>query len=222
MTDILRTIIADDHQMFVEALSNLFNNCMTRSFKVVATTPTGEDVSMLLRRWKPHLLILDMNMPIKDGLAVLVEIKDKYPDTRIIILTMYDDPKLLKETMNLGAHAYVLKTDGFRQLLDAVNSVLDNTQYVSETLRRHVPMEDDAEKTIHSRFEDKFITKYNLTKRELEILRLIAQALNNKQIGKELYISDQTVGVHRKNIMRKLSVNSTASLVKVAYEYKLI
>ncbi len=222
MTDVLRTIIADDHQMFVEALSNLLNNSMARSFKVVATTPTGEDVAMLLRRWKPHLLILDMNMPIKDGLAVLVEIKDKYPDTRIIILTMYDDPKLLKETMNLGAHAYVLKTDGFRQLLDAVNSVLDNTLYVSETLRRHIPVEENSEKTIHSRFEDKFITKYNLTKRELEILRLIAQALNNKEIGKELYISDQTAGVHRKNIMRKLNVNSTASLVKVAYEYKLI
>jgi DNA-binding NarL/FixJ family response regulator len=217
----IRTMIADDHPMFAEGLATILKEQDAVAYDVAAIVNRGDKVIQMLRRTKPQLLLMDMNMPGQDGLEVLQEVsKGHFRDLKIIILTMYNDSKLAKEVLQSGASGYILKSSDSLTILNAIEEVLDDRTYVSDEVGLNgVAMPKTEEKT---RFEDKFFSKRSLTKREVEVLRLIAQAKSNKEIGSELYISDQTVTVHRKNLMRKLSCNNAASLMKVAYEVGLI
>jgi DNA-binding NarL/FixJ family response regulator len=164
---------------------------------------------------------MDMNMPGRDGLEVLQEVKKgHFRDLKIVILTMYNDSKLAKEVLQSGANGYILKSSDASTILNAIEEVLDNGTFVSDEVGLNgvtVPKTEEE-----ARFVDKFINKHSLTKREVEILRLITHAKSNREIGTELYISEQTVTVHRKNIMRKLNCNNATSLMKIAYEVGLI
>jgi DNA-binding NarL/FixJ family response regulator len=217
----IKTMIADDHPMFAEGLATILREQHEVEFDIAAIVDSGEKVIQMLRRTKPQLLLMDMNMPGKDGLENLREIKQgHFRDLKIIILTMYNDSKLAKEVMHSGANGYILKTSDSACIISAIEEVLENGTYVSDEVGIGGYSQTKTPEEI--RFEDKFINKHSLTKREVEILRMIAQAKTNKEIGSELYISDQTVTVHRKNIMRKLSCNNATSLMKVAYEVGLI
>lgn len=217
----VRTMIADDHPMFAEGLASILKSHNESRFEIAAMVDSGDQVVQMLRRVKPQLLLMDMNMPGKDGLENLREIKQgHFRDLKIIILTMYNDSKLAREVMNSGASGYILKTSDSASIIHAIEEVLEDGTYVSDEVGIGGYSAARSEEDI--RFEDKFIHKHSLTKREVEVLRMIAQAKTNKEIGSELYISDQTVTVHRKNIMRKLSCNNATSLMKIAYEVGLI
>jgi len=217
----VKIVIADDHQLFSEGIKNLLRKSDAFDFEIIGEAATGSSLLTLLRRLDPDVLLLDLNMPEQDGLSVLEAIKGKYENMRILALTMYDDAKLVKSAFKAGVDGYMLKNSDPYELIDAIKEVLTGKTYIGEGVelisngRSHGPFSNKS-------FEDKFIKKYNLTKREIEILRLITQALSNKQIAKELYISDQTVSVHRKNIMRKLGVSNTAGLIKLAYDNSLV
>ncbi len=222
-TQSLRIAIADDHQIFIDGLTTVLTESIQWSVKIVATANNGDALLPLLKRTTPDILLLDMNMPGKDGLEVLKDIKGKYPDMKIIVMSMYDDSKIVKEVLKLGAQGYLLKTAGSKVLMIAISEVLDNATYIDANIAKgQLNMPIGSHDSHNVPYDDKFITKYELTKREIEILRLIALAMNNKDIGAECYISEQTVGVHRKNIMRKLGVNSTAALIKLAYDNNLV
>lgn len=216
----IRTMIADDHPMFAEGLATILKDG-NNSFDIAAIVNRGDNVIQMLRRTKPQLLLMDMNMPGKDGLEVLTEVKKgHFRDLKIIILTMYADTKLAKEVLQTGANGYILKSSDAATILNGIEEVLDNGTYVSAEIGINGI---EAPKTpAASAFEDKFINKHSLTKREVEILKLIAKAKTNKEIASEIFISDQTVTVHRKNLMRKLNCNNATSLMKVAYEVGLI
>jgi DNA-binding NarL/FixJ family response regulator len=217
----VRTMIADDHPMFAEGLATILKEQDSVAYDVAAIVNRGDKVIQMLRRTKPQLLLMDMNMPGQDGLEVLQEVsKGHFRDLKIIILTMYNDSKLAKEVIQSGASGYILKSSDASTILSAIEEVLDDRTYVSDEVGYGGIAAPKTEEEV--RFEDKFINKHSLTKREVEILRLIAQAKSNKEIGTELYISDQTVTVHRKNLMRKLNCNNATSLMKVAYEVGLI
>jgi len=213
-------VIADDHQLFIAGLKTLLVDTDKYHFKIVGVAHTGQSLLDLLKKTHASLLILDMNMPERDGLDVLAVIKEQYPRLRILTLTMYDESKIVKSAFKAGVDGYILKTIGISELMDAIETVLSGKTYMGKGVRLNAA--DANQNGTNGQFEDKFIKKYNLTKREIEILRLITQAMSNKEIAKELYISDQTVSVHRKNIMRKLGVSNTAGLIKVAYDHSLV
>jgi DNA-binding NarL/FixJ family response regulator len=222
---IIKIVIADDHQLFIAGLRTLLNyETEDVSFQVVGVANDGDQAIDLLRRHNPDVLILDLNMPDRDGLDILVTVREQFPKLRILTLTMYDDTKIVKAAFKAGVDGYALKTIARDELINAINEVLTGRTYFGEGVRLNDPIEmiGKVQPKKDDPYEDRFIKKYNLTKRELEILRLITLALSNKEIAKELYISDQTVSVHRKNIMRKLGVNNTAGLIKVAYDNSLI
>jgi DNA-binding NarL/FixJ family response regulator len=222
-TQAITIAIADDHQIFIDGLCTILKETDRLDATIVATANNGEHLLVQLKRSKPDLLILDMNMPGKDGLEVLDAIKGIYPNMKIIVMSMFDDTKIVREVLNLGAHAYLLKTAGAKMLLTAIDEVLDNATFVDPALGKLNSLHTGNSSSDHgSPYEQRFVSKYDLTKREIEILRFIALAKNNKEIGSELFISEQTVGVHRKNIMRKLQVNSTAALIKLAYDHSLV
>ena len=219
MNDVIRVIIADDHMLFLDGLKRVLEESTAFNFDIVGTATSGLEVIRLVKMNKPHIVFLDLNMPGKDGLAVLEEIKTWNKEIKVIVVTMYDKGKIVKSAIKTGCKGYVLKMYGKNELFTAVEAVLSGETYIGKGIEftsQGIPKKQDV------RFDDSFIRKHKLTKRELEILRLISQALSNKQIGKQLFISDQTVSVHRKNIMRKLGVSNTAGLIKVAYDNSLI
>lgn len=219
----IRTIIADDHRIFVEGLSTVLSKESDYQFDIAGIFYNGKELINEIKRIETDLLILDLNMPEKDGLEVIKYIRGEKLTLKILVLTMYEDPKIVKTAFKQGIDGYILKDKRIDELFVAIKSLFDGETYVGEgvALSNGIFVKPEQSKGMLS-FEDRFIRKHNLTKRELEILHLITQALSNKEIAKELFISDQTVSVHRKNIMRKLGVSNTAGLIKVAYDNSLV
>ena len=221
----VKTVIADDHHLFITGLRSILQTAEHFDFEIMEVAHTGEELLGKLKRMDPELLILDLNMPERDGLDELTAISSQNKALKILALTMYDDSKIVKSAFKSGVDGYVLKSAAKDELLEAIYDVMAGNTHLGNGVRLNEVMATMRGKTIKpksSPIEDRFIKKYNLTKREIEILRLITQALSNKEIAKELFISDQTVSVHRKNIMRKLGVSNTAGLIKIAYDNSLI
>ena len=221
----IRTVIADDHQLFTEGLKNILRRTDKFEFQILGEAENGRDLLPILKRTYPDLLLLDLNMPEADGLDVLNSIRENYSDMKILALTMYDEAKLVESAFKAGVDGYTLKNSDPYELLNAIEEVLKGKTYIGVGVQlvgaraNGTTYMADKER---SKFEDKFIQKYNLTKREIEILKLISQAFSNKEIAQELFISDQTVSVHRKNIMRKLNVSNIAGLIKIAYDNSIV
>lgn len=224
-SDEIKIIVVDDHQIFIEGVKKVLNEMTDLSCRVVGEAAGGSDFLRLMRKTEADLLFLDMNLPDMDGLEVLEALKkNPVKPIKIIILTMYDDPKIVKAAFKSRVDGYVLKGNGVEELKNAIREVMDGNTFMGKgvSLTNGIGKSKPVTQNYHAAFQDRFIKKYHLTKRELEVLALISQALNNKEIAKELYISDQTVSVHRKNIMRKLGVSNTAGLIKMAYDNSLV
>lgn len=222
---IIKTILADDHFIFLEGLKSVLSKSTRYQFEIVGTARAGKDLLHLIHRNPADLLISELNLATIDGLEVLHTLQRERSALRILILTMYDNPKFVKEAMKAGAHGYILKDQDVEEFFQAIHQVMSDQTFLGEGVHLHenghqYPVAGKQATDFH--VEDRFTKKYNLTKRELEILRLISQAMSNKQIAHELFISDQTVSVHRKNIMKKLGVNNAAGLIKVAYDFSLV
>jgi len=219
--DTVRIVIADDHQLFIEGIKTILGRANNFKFEIIGEAHSGKELLELLKEIQPDLLLLDLNMPEGDGLNMLSIVKKKYKKMQVLALTMYDEVKLVRTAFNEGVDGYILKSTGKLELLEAIDEVIDGGRFFGDGVKIHI-MSEDERAAMPSKFDDKFIKKYNLTKREIEILRLITMALSNKEIAKKLFISDQTVSVHRKNIMRKLQVSNTAALIKMAYDNSLV
>jgi DNA-binding NarL/FixJ family response regulator len=212
----LRLAIADDHHVLVEGLVSLFSN-PAHGIEVVLAAANGHELVRGMAKIPVDVILLDLNMPGGDGFQFLPRLREDYPDTRVVIFTMYDQPKFIKEAFKLGAEGYILKGSRFTQIVDGLGIVAGGEVFLSEGLSVFPGVNGE----ITAEFEDAFLMAHSLTKREMEILALIARAKSNKDIAEELYISDQTVSVHRKNLMRKLKVSNSAGLFKFFVDHEL-
>lgn len=221
---VIPTIVVDDHPIYLEGVKKILAQHPHYSIDVIGEAKNGLEALRLLRKTTPRLMILDLNMPIKDGFEVLKEMPRRRVELKVVALTMYEDHKVVKAAFKAGVHAYILKTNPPEELFKAITTILQGNPYMGTNVKLSTVASsysngnDEGE----SIFEERFSKKHHLTKRELEVLKLISEALTNKEIAKRLYISDQTVKVHRKNIMRKLNVSTAAGLVKMAYDNSLV
>src|SRR6187549_3428531 len=207
-------LIADDHRLYVESLVIALEHQTTIPVRILDTVNNGDELLKKLQLHSPDIILLDLNMPVLNGLEVIPIIRTDYPKLKILVVTKYSDPKFVKECLQIhGVSGYILKTNSLAELLEGIYQVQRGHTYISKGLQIYPKdtIEDEA-----SRFDESFQAKYNLTRRELEILSLIAHAKSNAEIADGLFISPQTVGAHRKNIMRKLNISSTAGLVRFA------
>ena len=212
-------LIADDHRLYVESLVIALEHQTTIPVRILDTVNNGDELLRKLQLHSPDIILLDLNMPVLNGLEVIPIIRTDYPKLKILVVTKYSDPKFVKECLQIhGVSGYVLKTNTLAELLEGIYQVQRGHTYISKGLQIYPKdsLEDEA-----TRFDESFQAKYNLTRRELEILSLIAHAKSNAEIADGLFISPQTVGAHRKNIMRKLNISSTAGLVRFAIENQL-
>lgn len=218
MTPKIKIHLADDHQILIHGLSSLLQTIP--NFEVVGFSLNGTNLFDEVTQNKTDVLILDINMPQKDGIAVIKEFAEKGFPCKVIILSSYDDLKLIKEIMKLGASSYLTKQCAGENIVEAIQAVYRGEEYFSETLREKIfnnvtkdnPKLNKINPTINSL----------LTGRELEIITLISLEYSGKEISEQLHISVNTVETHRKNIMKKLKLKNIISLVKYAINNNLI
>ncbi len=203
-------VLADQQHIFLEGLRQVLQRSSLQRFDVKALVSRPESLLDALTRQPAELIILDPAMARGMGTALVAKIKRRYPGTRLLVVSAEQGRQDAQRYLTAGADAYLPKSGPVEDLYLALSRVLEGGTYLS----RELSEEDQA--------EDGLPRDQRLTRREVEVLRLISQGLSNKDIGRQLYISDQTVSVHRKNIMRKMSVKNTAALVRLAFERQLI
>ncbi|TKC07986.1 response regulator transcription factor [Pedobacter polaris] len=210
----IKLILADDHPVVLHGINAHFST--DDRFEIIAMVNNG--LELLNSSYLPEadVILLDLNMPGIDGLKALDELKAKNIKAKFIVLTNYHSFELVKDCKNKGASAYLVKTDELQNLASSILKVMDNKQIFPNFDEKEIP---DAK---FSYFDD-FLKKYKLTKREVEIIRLVCQNLRTKDIAERLYLSEFTVHTHRKNIMRKLDLSdSTVALYEFARKANLI
>lgn len=217
----LNILVADDHPIFVEGLQSVFSHSGGKfGYNIRGVARTGSQVAQLLSESQADLLLMDLNLPETDGLKILPSVKKGSANTRVLVMTMHDDPRLVKAAFKAGADGYMLKSGTKDELFHAIEELIEGHTYLGTGLDLVEHRHNNGSDAISP--DKRFARTYGLTRREMEVMRYIGQAMNNKDIAEKLFISDQTVSVHRKNIMRKLGVNNTASMIKIAFENNLV
>lgn len=212
MADKIDLMIADDHPLFVDGLKLILGN--NEAFNIVGIANDGKQLLYLLtQNTKTDVILLDVNMPNLNGLDTIKYLKQSFPEVRILMLTAYNDAKLVEEARRMGADGYILKNSSKADLTDAIQKVAAGEPVFHS--QKELPLDDAFKKM------DVFLRKYNLTKREKEILLYLKQTYTNQQIADHLHLSIYTVETHRKNIMQKLQLNSPAALVKFMIEFNV-
>ncbi len=214
----LEAVIADSQPVFIRGLQTVLSEMDTLKVKVDATFDDGDLLISHLEEKPPALLLMDFNLKSRDGFEIIRWIKAHKVPTKVIVLTAYDDERIRRKASRMQVEGYIFKTESAEQIQQAILTVLEGEVCYS-SLRNISGRDKDLVGASGAAFGDGFQKKFNLTKRERQIVGLIADAMSSKQIAETLYISDQTVSVHRKNIMRKLGVSNTAAVIKVAYRY---
>jgi DNA-binding NarL/FixJ family response regulator len=208
-----KVLIADDHQMFVDGLKSLLEE--EKELCVVGEAKNGLEVLEICDREPIDIVIMDINMPLMDGIQTSRELSKRHPTIKILGLSMYNDRDYISDILKAGALGYVLKNTGKENLLKAISTLQSGANYLS----------DEVSKTLLSTFiknvqNDQTMEK--LSDREIEVLECIASGLTTHEIGDKLFISKNTVETHRKNLLYKLKARNTAELVNNAYKQRLI
>jgi DNA-binding NarL/FixJ family response regulator len=207
----IKVAIADDHKMFCEGISTILSQN-----EDIHTYTCVEDGSVLLNFLKDNevdVVLLDLNMLEIGGVEASKIILKKYPKVKIIIVSMYKKPMIIKNLLEMGVHGYVLKDSGGAVLAEAIRKVYQGEKYFDEEVKN----------TLMNQFtSQESIGQLQLTPREIEILRLICKSLTSKEIADQLCISANTVETHRKNIMAKTGAVNSVALVRFAFENQLV
>jgi len=193
---LVKTVLADDHQIVLDGVKEILKTMP--DLQVIGEASDGHALLHLVDHAQPQLVILDVNMPEKDGIQCTKELRRRYPSMKIIILTMYHSHAIIQEVMLAGAHGCVLKSEGSKQLREAINTVLSGKTFFQNIPQKEEPVEA------------------SVSEREAEIIKLVVEGMTSHEIAEKLFISEHTVRTHRKNIFRKLNLGSHSDLVRYA------
>ena len=211
-------LIIDDHPLFREGLKAIIGR--NHRFEVVGEAGNGRDGLQMARELKPDLALVDMSLPDQSGIQLTYELKNVSPKTRIMIVTMHSKVDYIVKAFQAGATGYVVKESTSERLLQGIDTVLKGEYFMDSSVSHKV-----IEKLMEFPEKEMKITDASydtLTRREQEIMVLLAQGLSNKQIAQKLFISPKTVENHRANILRKLDLHSTLELVRYAARLGII
>lgn len=217
--------IADEQPIFASALSYFLEKKLPFAPNIRWTVHSGRRLMEKLRTNPVQVLITELKLREIDGIDVLEQIKDSYSSTRILVLSQYDQQKFVKMAFSKGVDGYVLKQSDESDLLAGITDIIQGNVYMGKGVNIGPKKKADNTKTNRENEfaeADRFRTQNELTDRELEILEKINSGLNVKQIAKELFISDQTVAAHKRNLMRKFSVHSRRELLEKSRKHKVL
>lgn len=211
-----RILIVDDHQIIIDGIEKIIQG--EPDFYLLPSMNNGKEALNVINSIEVDVVVMDLDMPIMDGVEATRRIKKINPDIKVIILTMHNSPSVVKDLMKLGADAYLLKNSNKEVFVSTLRKVLNNEKYFQDV---HSGVVTKSTESLTSSFEDK-VKISDLTEREIEILKLICEGFSNKEIGEQLKISHRTVDTHRTNLMKKVEANNVASLIKFAFKNGLI
>jgi len=218
---VIKIVLADDHLLVRQGLRALLAGeaatpgagSPTPAFSIVAEAADGLETIALVEQWQPNVLIVDLMMPRLTGLEVTRQVSQRWPQIRVVILSMYNNEAYVLEALRNGAAAYVLKESSITDLVQAVHVVIAGQHYLSPLL---------SERAIESYLQKAKATPLDpyetLTTREREVLLMVAQGYSSSEIATYLSISPRTVETHRTNLMRKLDLRTQADLIRYALQ----
>jgi DNA-binding NarL/FixJ family response regulator len=214
MTKEINVLLVDDHQIIIDGLQSLIENA--EGIRVISQANNGREALGILKILDVDVVLMDIDMPVMNGLDAAKIIHENYAATRVIILSMHGDRALIKELIKMGVDGYLLKNASKDELLNAIKMVASGDRYFSSDVTVSLLNDEPA--------YNKTLTKsgLKLTAREIEILKLIAEGFTNKEIGEQLFISHRTVDTHRTNLMKKLNINNVAGLISFAIKNGII
>ena len=211
----IRIYIVDDHKMIIDGLSALIET--VEDFQVIGFGLNGKEAVDFLSKNEVDVVLMDINMPELNGTDTTEILKKLHPGIRILVLSMHDDAKHIKEILNKGADGYILKNTGKRELVQAINDLHGGKNYYGQEVTNALVMDHVKEEK-----PEKKVNEINLSTREKEVVKLICDEKTMTEISVELGLSEHTIRTHRKNLLRKLNVKNTAGLVKYAFENQLV
>jgi len=211
----IKLFIADDHKVFRDGVSSILESA--EDVEVVGEAGNGREATDGIRQYKPDVVLMDISMPDASGIDLTKVIRKDLPNTKVLIFSMHHESSYIMKALEAGASGYLLKDAGSTEMINAIRTVFNNGTYYSpevsgvliEHLTKGTNPKDEADGT-------------PLTKRETEILKLIAEEYSNPEIATKLFISPRTVDTHRRNILAKLELKNTASLVKYAIKNNVV
>lgn len=209
----IRILLADDHRMFLESMSLLLNTI--EDFELLATATNGQEVMRLLDLYEIDVLICDLQMPLMSGIEVILQVRQKHPVAKVLILTMSDENNRVREVIQAGGAGYLLKTANKNELASAIRMIANGQSYFSTAIMLNLSKPDAVKVEIKNK-------SMALSDRELEVLKLIVSENSSTQIAEKLFISFNTVETHRKHLYKKLGVNTSLGLLKYAFRHGLI
>lgn len=211
-----KIVIVDDHSLFREGLSLLIEK--EGIGDVAAEADNGMELFEILETVKPDVILMDIDMPIMNGLVATEKVIQKYPDMNILVLSMYGDQEHYSQLINAGAKGFVLKTSGKQELESAIRSVAEGGSYFSSELLRKIIVDLNKSRTN----QQEQIVKVDFTERELQILKLFCNGFSASEIADKLFLSVKTIEAHRSKLIFKAGVKNTIGLVLYAIKNKIV
>jgi DNA-binding NarL/FixJ family response regulator len=203
----IKIFITDDHYMVVEGIRSLLQ--YEPDIEWMGHAMNAASCLAFLQQQQPDIILMDINLPDKSGIELCKEVLDKYPNLYVIGLSTFNQQSFIQKMLDNGASGYVLKNATQQELMEGIHTVMDGRQYLSheaaQSLRKNTPADTPM-----------------LTRREKEVLELIADGLTNNEIAEKLFISSTTVDTHRKNLLAKFEAKNIASLIKMAVHMQFI
>jgi DNA-binding NarL/FixJ family response regulator len=206
-----RILLADDHMLILDGLRHL----LERHYDLVGTVQDGHSVVNAARRLQPDLILMDVAMPVLNGLQAGQRVREQLPNIKLLYVSMYGDTPYVEEALRIGASGYVLKRSGWEELSRAIEAVLAGKQYISPELSAALPQPDLQPPPAEEG------SMRSLTERQRQILRLVAAGYTAKEIGRMLHITSKTVEFHKGRMMRQLQLQSTVELARYALTHGL-
>lgn len=197
-----KVLIADDHAIVATGVKAILDN--KEFISVVGIVENGIHVLEFLEKEKVDIILMDINMPEMNGVVCTKKVKERYPEIKVIVLTMYKRKQFIRELIEVGADGCILKSNSGKELMNAIDRVQNGSSYFDQM----------------GQFVDAVqqLKEYQLSEREIEVIELIAEGHTSKEISERLFISEHTVKTHRKNIFRKLNIKEVAELIQFAMD----
>ncbi|PKD43564.1 response regulator transcription factor [Rhodohalobacter barkolensis] len=211
----IKILLADDHKIVRDGIKLMLEP--QAGIDVVDEAQNGKEVLEKLESQLVDIVVMDINMPEMDGITATRKVKEKFPEVKVLALTMSNDDLHIRQMIQAGASGYIMKSAGRKELKDAIDAIMDGKHYFSDEATESIMMD-----LVKGKGKSTDPDPIHITDRELEILELIVQEHTNQEIAEKLYISSRTVDAHRRNLLQKTGARNTAGLVKYAFQHNLI
>jgi len=214
MANKIQVVIVDDHKLVTDCIGLFLKGA--KDIEVVGVAHSGKEALDILKQVAPQVLLLDISMPEMSGIELTEAIKKKYPDMRILILSMHSDYNNISDAIDAGADGYVPKDVSSEELVEAIETVSRGKNYFHSTIS------DEIVKNYANKRQKSTNMLPQLTKRELEVLQLFAEGFNNSEIADKLFLSVRTIESHKNHILQKTNMKNSVELIKFAIRNKII